>query len=105
MKYILYSLIFLATTAQAGFIQNEESSHKIQTELLNVSSINGLLVGYAFYCQQPEDNIKLMNSYFNNMISHINDEDIKKEMQSNYEDKVKTARDKGPTFSGTDCTK
>lgn len=98
----------MASISHAQFIRDSNSSSNNTdsaaiVKLKNLSSINALLVGYGFYCKIDEQKVKLLhNTFQSNVIDKLNSEN-KRIALTNYEDKVKMARERGPSWSSMSC--
>ncbi len=111
---LVLTLGFGTPTAYAQkFIREEGSSsssatpkgdkQSITNQISNIASINGLLVGYGFYCNINPDSVKVLHTKYFETVARITDEEYKKLATDEYEAKVKIAREKGPEFSQTNC--
>lgn len=113
IKKTIYTTVccisLVATTfSHAQFIRDETISENKKentalTKIRNLSSINALLVGYGFYCKIDDSKIKMLHDNFNNNVINRLNADNKKMMLDNYEEKIKIAREKGPSFSSMTC--
>ena len=90
-----------SSNSNSGGAKDEKKS--ITNQLSNIASINGLLVGYGFYCNINPDSVKVLHSKYFETVARIGDDEYKKLATDEYESKVKIAREKGPEFSQTNC--
>lgn len=98
-------LISSIGSASAQFIRDNNTINEspASVKLKNLSSINALLVGYGFYCKIDEAKVKLLHDNFQtNIINRLSGEN-KNMALNNYEEKVKMAREKGPSWSSMTC--
>lgn len=92
---------FIKPNNQLVSPKNEEDEKNIN-KLINIASINGLIVGYGMYCKLPEEQIEEIHNHFINISKNFK-QDAKVFLMKNYEEKVAISRDKGPSYSNTDC--
>ena len=75
----------------------------LDNQVINIASINGLLVGYGFYCSINPENIKVLHNKYFETVARINNPEYQEMAREEYEKKVKIARQYGPSYSGTNC--
>lgn len=74
-----------------------------ENQIKNIASVNGLIVGYAIYCSIDPQKSKLIHDKFYALVAKAQSSSVQEVMVSEYEQKVKLARQNGPSYSGVDC--
>lgn len=108
----LSALLVSPVSYAQRFVQDENlnqggttltEKEKQERKLKNVAAINGVLVGYGLSCEIPKEQVERLHNRFMYLVHALKDKSNQDLMQTEYEDQLGIAKEKGPSYSQTDC--